>query len=134
MIVGTCEYCTKASTCTSTIGNLFGWCRYDFEPKKMTFDRLAAIVADDFCETMRENGWTRFDEMKRCYWWTNKDIKDNVEAIMLLYGENDLHGTSGEYWVSDDGTFVYCNGEEMSYQKFAAMFHSRIRAKTKFWV
>ena len=130
---GKCIDCMISGECKKNIGYMFGFCGYGFVPKPMTVEKLAEIVADDFCDTMRENGFATFDDMKRCYWWSNKDIKDEVNTIIDLYRNNDTYGTSGEYWLDDEQTDLYCNGEWITYQQFAARWHKIIRDNTRYW-
>lgn len=87
----------------------------------MTFEKLANIVADSFYQTMQEEGFETFDEMKNCYWWTAKEIKEEVDYII-----RDI--TGAEAYIDElDGSLVFCYGMDMEYRKFATMWRKALK-------
>lgn len=78
-------------------------------------EMLAREVANDFMRTMAEEGFDSFQEMCDCYWWTSKDIKDEVKAII-----SNLH--RDDCFLDDDGVDVVCGDEMLSYVKFSRKF------------
>jgi hypothetical protein len=75
----------------------------------MTFEVLAKMVADDFCRTMKDQGFETFGEMKKCYMWDAKDIKEEISSIVSEISENlwqETHNVGSTAFVSDDFTFV----------------------------
>lgn len=88
----------------------------------MTFEELAVKVADDFRETMDEQGFESFDEMKKCYWWDSNDIKEEVNSILSSVRDADA------YIDEIDGSDVILNGDTIPYRKFSAMWHKCLKA------
>lgn len=88
----------------------------------MTFIKLAKIVADDFMQTMNEQGFESFDEMKRCYWWDSNDIKAEVDSILQSVCEADA------YIDEVDGSDVILDGGIIPYRKFSAMWRKYLKA------
>lgn len=87
----------------------------------MTLKELAKIVADDFKQDMQEHDCETFDEMVDLFWWTTKEIKEEVDYIIRK-------ASNGEAYIDElDGTMVFAPGEEMSYRKFSAMWHKNLR-------
>lgn len=86
------------------------------------FEELAKVVAKGFKEVMDEEGFETFDEMKECYWWTSKDIKEEVDWYLK-------DATDGDACIGDDGMDVYCNGTDMmiSYRAFARMWRKELK-------
>ena len=85
----------------------------------MKFAELAEIVAKDFFETMKAEGFRTFAEMKRCYWWTTQDIKEEVDYIIRQTGED-------AYIDELDGSLVILGGQDMPYRKFSGMWRSAL--------
>ena len=95
---------------------------------RMTFQELAQIVADEFNKYMDEHDFDDFDEMKQCYWWDSKDIKDEVDAIIRIE-------TNERAYIDElDRTDVFLEYENapqgmMSYREFSRMWHKLLRVK-----
>lgn len=90
-----------------------------------TFDDLAKLVADDFVETMKDFDFETFDEMVQVYWWTSKDIKEEVASILTSISNNmDCDAFIDEY----DGKDVFLNGDIISYRTFSRLFRKYIQA------
>ena len=49
-------------------------------------EQMVNNVANYFLDCMKENDFETFDEMKECYWWTSKDIKNEVDSILKDHG------------------------------------------------
>lgn len=77
------------------------------------------LVADDFKATMIEEGFETFADMKKCYWWTSEDIKEEVDAILRL-AESD--------WGIDIDGDVNNGGEYISYKSFMSKVYSAIKS------
>lgn len=91
----------------------------------MNFNELANIVADSFYDTMQEFEFETFDEMKSCYYWTAKDIKEEVDSIIR-------EATGEEAYIDElDGSLVFCYGMDMEYRKFAAMWRKALKSMLK---
>ena len=88
----------------------------------MTFEELAKVVANEFKQTMKEEGFDSFKEMAECYWWTANDIKDEVDVII----SNAVEGLGVSGIDEVDRTDVYLNGDMISYRKFSAMWHKAL--------
>lgn len=89
----------------------------------MTFEKLAKMVANSFKETMLDEGFETFKEMRDCYCMSSEDVKDEIDSI-IRYIANDTHADA---WLSDDGSFVQVEGDDISYRKFNAMVMTAIR-------
>lgn len=89
----------------------------------MKFEELAEIVANDFFETMKEFDFQTFDEMKKCYWWTSQDIKEEVDGIIRQAKGCDA------YIDELDGSLVFLDGQDMAYRKFAKMWRNALAKK-----
>ncbi len=92
----------------------------------MTFEKLARIVADDFKATMQEEGFSTFDDMRKCYWWEWSDVRDEVRAIIdeaaKDYGES--------FWMADDGTFIQIGAcRDMSWRDFKKLLLAELEGK-----
>jgi len=48
-------------------------------------EQMINNVANYFLEEMKENDFETFDDMKRCYWWTSQDIKEEVNSVLNDY-------------------------------------------------
>ena len=94
---------------------------------KMTFERLAKLVADDFRKTMKEQGFTTFKEMKNCYDWDAQDIKDEVEGIITVLNR-DMWKETGTFLMSDDQSFLQIGFfDEMSYGNFKKLVFADLK-------
>lgn len=85
----------------------------------MKFEILASKVAEEFRETMSQEGFDSFNEMAKCYWWSAEDIKEEVDEII-----RSIDDTACIDEV--DGKSVILDGDEISYRKFAAMWRKAI--------
>ncbi len=95
----------------------------------MNINQLAKLVADDLKETMGENGFETFKEMKDCYWWTAQDVKneicdtaqiilnDEVERDEEEYGEWENIPFTVRCYIDDCGHIEY-GSREMKYGQF----------------
>lgn len=85
----------------------------------MTFEILASKVAEEFRETMSQEGFDSFNEMAKCYWWTAEDIKEEVDEIIRAIDDTAC--------VDEvDGKSVILDGNEISYRNFATMWRKAI--------
>jgi predicted alpha-1,6-mannanase (GH76 family) len=85
---------------------------------KYTADQLAKIVANDFKETMKEFDFESFEEMARTYWWTSKDIKKEIDAILREYTNNDAYIDE-----VDETLVIFNNGtDDIPYRTFSNMW------------
>lgn len=91
------------------------------------FELLATKVAEDFAETMKDEGFTNFKDMCDCYWWTTKDIKTEVDYILRHLGIKNIDAYIDEL----DGTDVFCNDDTMPYKEFSPMFRKKISEMMK---
>ena len=85
------------------------------------FEMLAKIVADDFIETMGLFDYDTFDEMCRSYYWTSKDIREEVDSIIR-------EATCSVAFVDEeDGKWVFYGDDMIEYRKFARMFRKLLK-------
>lgn len=88
----------------------------------MTFEVLAKLVADDFKHTMEDHGFETFAEMKRCYMWDARDIKEEVDSIVREISAKaweETQNTAETAFVADDYSFVQIGVcDEMSWKEF----------------
>lgn len=87
-----------------------------------TFEDLAKMVAYEFFESMNDGSFETFEEMVECYWWSSKDIKVEVGAIITE--ATGYHGYIDEV----DGTNVILNDTIISYRKFANMWRKALKS------
>ena len=86
--------------------------------KAITYEFLAQKVADYFNEAIKEGGFDDFKDMASCYWWTPKDIKDEVNAIISEY----------DACIDEvDGTDVCLYDKLLSYRKFSSMWRKLLK-------
>lgn len=81
-----------------------------------SFDEVAQIVAEEFVQTMKEEGFEIFQEMVKCYMWETDDIKSEVCYI--------LQNTNCEMW--DDGTQLELGNKTMVWRAFSKLFRNKI--------
>jgi hypothetical protein len=83
-------------------------------------EQMIKNVANYFLEEMKDNDFETFDEMKECYWWTSKDIKDAVDSLL---GEHN--------WYIDeiDGSDIFDNNGNVvsSYRPFMTKVYKIIK-------
>ena len=103
----------------------------------MNIDQLAKLVADDFKETMKENGFESFEEMKKCYWWTAQDIREEISDIAQIllneeynkdiekYGERKNIPYTVRCHIDDYGHLDY-GSREVKYGEFKKMVMSHL--------
>ena len=87
-----------------------------------TLDKAVELVAQSFVDTMKEEGFDTFAEMRDCYWWTTNDIKEEVE-YMLQKDADDLD----DYTVYDDGQDVGNARDFIPYRQFMKQVYARIK-------
>jgi hypothetical protein len=68
-------------------------------------EQMITNVANYFLDCMKENDFETFDEMKECYWWTSKDIKNEVDYLL---GEHNwsIDEIDGSDIFDDNGNVV----------------------------
>ena len=94
----------------------------------MTFEELAKLVAEDFKKTMDEEGFETFDEMKKCYWWSNDDVKEEVESIISVLTEKSVKDGGEYFYMSDDHTFIQIGTfNDMSWRDFKKLVFSHLK-------
>jgi hypothetical protein len=97
----------------------------------MTFEMLAKLVADDFRHTMEEQGFETFNEMKKCYAWDARDIKEEVSSIVSEISAKNWEETRnvGETaFVSDDYSFVQIGVcDDMRWSEFKKLVFSFLK-------
>lgn len=83
-------------------------------------EQMIKNVANYFLDCMKDNDFETFDEMKECYWWTSKDIKNEVDSILKDYN-----------WSIDeiDGTDIFDNDGNIvsSYRSFMSKVYKIIK-------
>jgi hypothetical protein len=86
---------------------------------KMTFEELAKVVADEFRKDLEEGEFEDFEDMRRCYGWSARDVKDEVSAIITSCA-NDRYdaGKDGDFFMYDDGSMVVIGWEDMTWREF----------------
>lgn len=91
----------------------------------MNFNELANIVACAFQQTMKEEGFETFAEMKKCYMWTPEDIKEEVDDIIR-------DATFEDAYIDElDGTLVFCSGQDMEYKRFQKLWNKALKSMPK---
>lgn len=79
----------------------------------MTIVEAQRKIANEFLTEVKDGDFETFEEMRDCYWWTSKDIKEEVRYMLKDTG-----------WFIDDfeGTDVMSisSGESISYRSFIA--------------
>lgn len=85
----------------------------------MTFEELAAKVAESiFCD-MQEDQFSTFKGMCKCNWWEPKDVQeyicDTIESI------------TEKFWCYDDMSYIANWDDEMPYGKFKRLVMTEIR-------
>ena len=84
-----------------------------------SFEHAAEIVAQDFVQTLLEEGFESFNEMRKCYWWEPSDIRKEMSYSVGSLTDN------CSFW--DDGSYVELDGKgEMPYKDFKRMVLSRV--------
>lgn len=84
-----------------------------------SFEDAAEVVAQEFVNTMLEEGFESFNEMKKTYWWEPSDIQDE-----MMYSVSSLTDNCS-FW--DDGSVVEIDSRgEMQYKDFKKMVLSRV--------
>lgn len=91
----------------------------------MTFEMLAKLVADDFCNTIEKEGFETFSEMKKCYCWDAQDIKDEVRSIVDDLSKVYWEKEKVSFFMADDSSFLEIGVcEEMSWREFKKLVFS----------
>ncbi len=83
-----------------------------------TFEDAAEFVAKDFIQTMKEENFDTFQEMKQCYMWDTDDVKSEVYYI--------LQNTNCVMW--DDGTTLELGDQDIEWRFFSKLFRSKINS------
>ena len=86
--------------------------------KCRNFEDAAEAVAQDFVNTMKDEGFQTFEEMKRCYMWEPEEIKQEVSAILDEFTD---------CWMWDDTTHVQIGIEDMPYREFKKLWTSKVK-------
>lgn len=91
-----------------------------------SFGDLAKAVAEEFTKDMKEFGFDTFNEMAKSYYWTSKDIKEEVDVILRQI-------TGGDAYVDElDGTEVMYKDISMNYKRFNIMFRKYLKTDNLF--
>lgn len=87
--------------------------------KTLGYEEIINKVAGYFKECMEEGGFDTFEEMKDCYWWDTKDIKEEVKAVISDY----------DWCLTDDETEIspILGDEYYSYRSFIAKVYKAIK-------
>lgn len=93
---------------------------------KMTLDDLAKKVAEYFNEAIVDAEVEDFQELKDLYWWTSKDVKEEVMACVNDYGKE------GGFEAFDDGDIRNPDGTDVSYRKFRNMVFKYVKKNPNF--
>lgn len=94
----------------------------------MTFEILAKLVADDFRNTMEEEGFETFQEMKKCYMWDAQDIRDEIVYIVTELSNEYWENHRESFSISDDGSFLEIGiSKDMDYKEFKALVFSNLK-------
>ena len=91
----------------------------------MTFESLAKLVADDFRKTMYEEGFKTFNEMKKCYCWDARDIKEEVDYTITKYANE----TGASVYMFDDHSAVEVDLDVMSWREFKKLVFDALEGK-----
>ncbi len=89
----------------------------------MKTQELVNAIANDFQQTMEEEGFETFVEMKECYWWDSQDIRDEVDGIC-----HSLHIPSDyeySYYVED-------MEEDLTYSKLIRKVYALLKKNGKY--
>lgn len=92
----------------------------------MTFNELAKMVADEFKETMIDEGFNTFNEMCRCYEWDAQDIKEEVNFILNEISSKLWKEKKETVWMSDDFSFIQLNLNDMSWREFKKLIFQNL--------
>lgn len=68
-------------------------------------EQMINNVTNYFLGCMRENDFETFNEMKECYWWTSKDIKEEVHSV-LNDGDWSIDEIDGTDILDDNGNVI----------------------------
>lgn len=92
----------------------------------ITFEDLAKAVSDSFIETMDENDFETFTDMKETYWWTFDDIKDEIDYIIRT-------ATDERAYIDElDRTDVFIGSKDMPYRQFANLWKSNLKKSNRY--
>lgn len=83
-------------------------------------EQMVKNVANYFLEGMKEEGFDSFEDMRRCYWWTSQDIKEEVDSVLNDYNWaiDEVDGSD----IFDDENALVC-----SYRSFMAKVYKIIK-------
>ncbi len=87
----------------------------------MNLNELVDAIVNDFIQTMKEEGFNTFSEMKNCYWWDSQDIKDEVDYIC-----------NKQLNIPNDGLYNYYLDdlkEDLTYSKLIKKVYSELKKR-----
>ena len=94
----------------------------------ITFPALAKRVAADFRQTMEEEGFDTFAEMKKCYGWDKHDIMGEVESILADI-RKDTGADVSITTEDDEEEAVYIGLLDLAWDGFFKMIKAELKAK-----
>lgn len=83
-----------------------------------SFAQAADIVAEEFLQTMTDEGFNTFREMQKCYWWETSDIKEEISYTLE---------SKTDAWMFDDGSYVQFGAEDMPYSEFKKLVFQNLK-------
>ena len=104
----------------------------------MNINKLAEKVADDFKNTMAEEGFKNFAEMKKTYWWEASDIRSEMlyiaQSLLNEEYERDIE-TFGDWekvpytvrLLVDDEGHIQSDKEYTTYRDFKKLVMGHLK-------
>ena len=89
----------------------------------MTYTELVKIVADEFESVCKEDGFSTFSEMTRCYQMDSSDIKGEVVSVVCETKDAYMDEDSGEITLDDDSYETY------KYKPFITAVRKELRSR-----
>ena len=89
------------------------------------FEEIAKYVAESFMADMREEGCDSFMDMANKFWWTAKDVKEEIDYKINEYAEK--VGKKSSIYLSDDGADVWAGGDFITYRKFSTLWRKYLK-------
>lgn len=86
----------------------------------MKLEELVKAIADDFQQTMNEGQFETFIEMKDCYDWDSKDIKNDVDYMCNKYFN--ITVLDNDYVVDDLDDYI-------SYRKLISKVYAELKTR-----
>lgn len=90
----------------------------------MKTQELVNGIVNDFLQTMENEGFETFIEMRENYWWESQDIKNEVDYIVTK-----------ELNIPNDGEYNYYvddMDEDLNYNKLIRMVYKELKNKNKY--